>query len=229
MRTTDWNNPKVREGMKRMLDLRSLRIEAGERPIGWKLGFGAPASLSKFGLSGPLVGFVTDANLHPSGAVVSVEGWHNPVAEPEIAVQIGEDVSLGSGRVAEAIAGVAAAIELADVHPPPEDIVDVLGGNIFHRAVITDIDRSYNTAVSDLRGRVELSGLELVETSDVEALTGDVVSVIGHCADLLALAGAGLRAGEVVIAGSIIPPVALEPGNEVRFELAPLPEVSVEV
>lgn len=225
----DWEKPAVQDGMRRMLALRAARVEAGERAIGWKLGFGAPSSLEKFDLSGPLVGFLIESALHRPGSHVSVEGWQHPVAEPELAVHIAEDIPAGSTDIDDAILGFAAAIELADVYPPPGDIAEVLGGNIYHRAVITDLDRTQLVSVRDLRATVHSGDEVVAEVSDLEALTGDLYRVIGHCADLLAASGEILRAGDIVIAGSVIPPVLLSPGDILVFEVDGLPDVSVRV
>ena len=61
----------------------------------------------------------------------------------------------------------------------------------------------------------------------MESLTGRVVHVITHLASLLASHGEMMRAGEVIICGSVIPPIALSPGMVVEFELAPAPTISV--
>lgn len=227
MTPPDWRKPELRDGMRRMLQLRAARLDAGERPIGWKLGFGAPISLQKFGLSGPLVGFLTDAGLHRPGAVVSVEGWSHPVAEPELAVHLGEDVPPGSVDIGRAIAGITTAIELADVHPPPQDIEDVLGANIYHRAVITDIRDAKDVDMEGLTGRIISGGEPVTDVGDLEGLTGGLHRIIAHCADLLGAAGERLRAGDFVIAGSVIPPVRLQPGIEFEFEVDGLAGVSV--
>lgn len=228
MSPADWERPAVRDGMRRMLDLRAARLDAGEQPIGWKLGFGAPSSLEKFGLSGPLVGFLTDRTLHQPGSRLSIEGWKRPVAEPELAVHIAEDIPDGSNDIAGAIQGIAAAVELADVDPPPEDIAEVLGGNIYHRAVITDVAAFRSVSVGRLRARVVIGG-DVVGIEDLEELTGELHRILGHCADLLGAAGETLRAGDIVIAGSVIPPVLLHPDLTFEFEVDGLPRVSVRV
>lgn len=227
---TVWDDASVLEGTRRMLDRRARLIEDGERMIGWKLAFGAPERLRQFGLTGPLVGFLAESNAKSSGAAVSCQGWVHPVAEPEIAVYLGKDVD-EPDRVAESISGLGAAIELADVDPPPEDLGAVLEGNIFHRAVILDQPAHSRAggSVAGMRARIANNGTEIADTADLEALTGNLVSILGHTSRLLQSAGARLRAGEVVIAGSIVPPIPVRPGDEITFELVPLPPISVTV
>lgn len=148
------------------------------------------------------------------------------MAEPEIAVHLGSDVE-EPHRVAQSISGLGAAIELADVASPPEDIGNVIAGNLFHRAVVLgQPDRSWaDEAVTGMRARVTGNGLEIADTEDLEALTGDIISIIGHAAGLLQAAGERPRAGEVVIAGSVVPPIPVRPGDEITFELFPLPDL----
>jgi 2-keto-4-pentenoate hydratase len=213
-----------------MLDRRSEHLEKGDPTIGWKLGFGAPVWLEKFGLTGPLVGFLPASRRHEPGAIVSCRGWANPVAEPEIAIYLGSDVD-DPASAGDAISGLGPAIELADVDPPPEDISDVLGGNIFHRAVIFgDQDPSRTAgATAGMRARVTKGPLQVADTADLESLTGEIVSILGHAAALLQSAGETIRAGEVVIMGSVIPPIPIRPDDLITFELSPLAPITVRV
>lgn len=225
----DLEIPGVRSGIEEMLARRSEVLATGARPIGWKLGFGAPTWLDRFGLTGPLVGFLTDATRYPSGATVSCEKWSNPVAEPEIAVHIGEVVD--PNHAEEAIAALGPAIELADVHSPLENIEEMLAGNIFHRALMlgeADPTRA-GGLVTGLRARVRCDGAEVANTTDLEVLTGGLAAILGHAAALLASAGEAIRPGEVVIMGSVIPPLPVKPGQQVSFELTPISAVSVSV
>src|SRR5438105_4971048 len=116
-----WEDARVIRGMRAQLETRRKRLERGDAPLGWKVGFAAPDMLKRLGISGPLVGFLTRNALVRSGATVSLAGWTKPVAEPEIAVHLGRDVAGGTDHAAAeaAIAGISPAIELADVSAPP--------------------------------------------------------------------------------------------------------------
>src|SRR5215831_13341128 len=126
-----WEDPRIARGMRVQLDLRRQRLAGGDKSLGWKVGFGAPAMLKQLGISGPLVGFLTQNARVPSGGSVSLAGWAKPVAEPEIAVHIGRDVPAGADHdtTAAAIAGISPAIELVDVHTPPQEPERVLTEN----------------------------------------------------------------------------------------------------
>src|SRR6185436_15137167 len=114
------------------------RVKAGEKPIGWKVGFGAPAAMETLRITAPLIGHLTDrARLEPASKV-SLAGWSKAAAEAEIAVFMGKDLPGGANRDAakNAIAGIAPAIELADVDFPPDDVEAILKGNIYQRHVL---------------------------------------------------------------------------------------------
>lgn len=230
MTPTDWDIPGVRQGMTRMMDRRESALARGERHIGWKLAFGAPTALARFGLSGPVVGYLTDATMHPPGSTVSCEGWARPVAEPELAVRFGRDVTT-PGEADSAVSEFGLAIELANVDPPPEEIEDVLAGNIYHQAVLFGETVPVEDAihVTDLGLAVKRVGHDVVNVADVEKLTGRVGEVLVHAAGLLAAAGSKFRSGDVVILGSVTPPLEIAPGEEVTFTSTVLDPVIVGV
>jgi 2-keto-4-pentenoate hydratase len=226
-----WDDPRVVRGMAAELGHWRRRLAAGEGPLGWKVGFGAPAAMEKLSIKAPLVGFLTDRALLPSGAVVSLSGWTKPAAEAEIAVHIGRDLPGGASRAEtrEAIASLGPAIEIADVDFPPDDVERILAGNIYQRHVILGpCDASRAGCVLDgLTCRIVRGGSEYAKTTDPQALTGELVGIVRHVADLLAACGERLRAGQVIITGSITPPLWVEPGEALTFSLDPVGSVSV--
>lgn len=226
-------DPRILRGMEKQLQLRQDRLSAGEKPIGWKVGFGAPAALERLKIDSPLIGFLTDKTLLHSGARVFIKGWTKPAIEPEIAVTIGRDLNEGSDRntTRAAIASLGPAIELADVNFPPDDVERILAGNIYNRHIIFGhSDASHAGCVLDgLAARVYRNGNEVAATSDLQALTGDIVDIVCHVADLLSALGERLRAGEVIIMGSIIPPLWIESTEEIRYDLDPIDVISVNI
>jgi 2-keto-4-pentenoate hydratase len=50
-----------------------------------------------------------------------------------------------------------------------------------------------------------------MRTSDLEMLTGKLIDIVAHVANVLDACGERLRAGEVIITGSITPPITIEP------------------
>ena len=222
---------RVARGMKAQRALLNARTSAGERCIGWKVGFGAPAALAKMSLDAPLVGFLTDRAILQSGAAIALEAWKKAAAEPEIAVHLGSDLGGNANHteIAAAIAGIGPAIELADVDFPPDDVEAILAGNIYQRHVIfgrCDTTRA-GGRLDRLVGRVIRNGVEVARTADPQALTGELIAIVRHVADTLAACDERLRAGQRIITGSIVPPLWITPGEEMVFALDPVDTVSV--
>jgi len=224
-------DPRIARGMQTQLSRWRERLNAGEKALGWKVGFGAPAALEKLAIKAPLIGFLTDRALVSSGTTLSLANWKKPLAEPEIAVRMGSDLPAGEDRdaVKRAIKGIAPAIELADLDSPPDDVERILAGNIYQRHVVLGpCDTSRAGCVLDgLTGRILRNGIEAARTSDPQANTGDVIDIVRHVADVLAACGEQLRAGQIIITGSIVPPLWVEAGEAVEFQLEPLGGVSI--
>ena len=72
--TAVWDDERVSRGMAVQLAQRRARLDAGEKPLGWKLAFGAPAALERLGISGPLVGYLSGRAKLPSGTTLSEIG-----------------------------------------------------------------------------------------------------------------------------------------------------------
>ena len=218
-----WDDPRIARGMEKQLATRRARIAAGERPLGWKVGLGAPPAMERLNIKAPLVGFMMQKSLIPNGSTVSFTGWTKPVAEPEIAVHMGKDLAGGVDRATTvaAIAALGPAIELADLDPPPDDVEVTLAGNIFHRHVILgppDPTRA-GAKLGGLAGHVFRRGALAAKQENVEALIGEMIGIVQHVAGTLAAHGERLRAGDVIITGSIVPPPIIEP-DETDFAYA---------
>jgi len=131
---------------------------------------------------------------------------------------------------AAAVGALGPAIELADLDVPPNDVEAILTGNIYHRHVLLgprDATRA-GCKVEGVTGRVFRRGAEAARTSDPQANVGKLVEIVRHVADVLAAFGERLRAGEVIITGSIVPPLFVEPDEDgVAYELDPIGGVSV--
>lgn len=209
-------DPRIAAGTTRMLAARAAGVGAGAVHLGWKLGFGAPAAMEKFGTDRPLVGFLTRDRLLPSGATVDVSAWTKPVLEAEVAAHLGSDLGPGAtpAEALAAVSGWSVAIELADVDVPPTDLEEILAGNIFHRHVL--LGPVVATLPDPPTFTVERSGMVVAETTDPYALTGDLGSILASAATTLAVSGASLSAGDVVITGSVVPPIDVAAGTTWR-------------
>ena len=227
-----WEDARIVRGMRAQLELRRKRLAGGDSPLGWKVGFAAPAFQERLKITAPLVGFLTGSARIESGGEVSFAGWSKPVAEPEVAVHIGRDVAADADRetAAAAIAGISPAIEIVDFSTPPEDPEPILAGNIYQRHVVLGdpAPARAGSASDGLTCRIIRRGAEFARTSNPQANSGEWIDIVRHVADVLAGFGERLRAGEIIITGSVVPPLAIEPDEDgIAFELDPIGGVSV--
>ena len=229
---SDLDNPLIKQGMTTQFETRRTRMAAGETPIGWKVGMGAPASMQKLGLSAPLIGYLMQKGLRDSGATVSLARYKRPVAEPEICVRMATDLGRDASPEATlaAIKEITPAIELADLDPvPAPDNLDlVLSRDIFQRNVILARTVRAGGSVSGLTSRLIRRGAEAARTEDPEALTGKLLDIVAHVANVAAAFGEKLSAGDIVITGSITPPLMIEPDEtDLIHAIDPIGEVLV--
>ena len=199
-----------------MLARRQAELDAGAEPIGWKVGFGSPGGMAALGIDRPLVGYLTAGRRLEPGAMVPIGDWTRPLLEAEVAAYIGPDLS---------VVGWALAIELADLDHPPDDIEQILADNVYHRHVLLG-DR-VPVLPSDRGVTVRRDGVEVAATDDPDELVGELGWVVATTASTLAAAGGALRAGDVVITGSMVPPIDVAPGEAWRVVANGLGELDV--
>ncbi|HEY2716320.1 MAG TPA: hypothetical protein VGI73_08885 [Solirubrobacterales bacterium] len=189
--------------MERLLARREEVLAAGARPLGWKLAFGTAAAMEALGLGGPLVGFLTDSTLIASGGECAVGTWAVPKLEAEIAIHLGP----GGNQVA----AVAAAFELADADRPPTETEEVLAGDIYHRGVV--LGEPVARPEGPLAVRVERDEETFAANEDAEATLGGLDDLAAYVSGYLERFGAESREGEVVISGSAVGLIDVEPGQ----------------
>lgn len=231
-------DPRIADGMAAQRELLAGLERDGATLIGYKAGFGATEALELLRIPEPLIGFLHDRTLLPaSGAEptgIALTGWERPHAEAEVAVRLGRDLTpdMGDEEILASVATVAPAIELADLHitPAADEVPSILAGDIFHRWLMLGDEVAVDGwAAASPRMTVthrRADGTDTVHVvDDVEAVPGSALAVLAECVRMAPLLGRTVRAGDVVILGSIIPPLPVGPGEEyhVAFDgVAPL-------
>lgn len=229
--TPAWKDPRIANGMKQQLHVRQELLRAGRKPLGWKLAFGGPSAMQRLRIHEPLVGFLMEDAVVPSSSSISVASWVKPAAEPELTVYMGTGLPAHSDRQTTigAIDAVGAAIEVADVDHPSDDVEGTLARDIYQRHLILgepDPSRA-GGCLDGLNARVLHNHELIAKTTDFEALTGELIHIVAHTATLLSAFGETLRAGDIIIAGSITSPIWVAAGDTVHFHLQPLSSLSV--
>ena len=204
----------VERGMRALLARRDAELAAGARPIGWKIGFNTPAIQQVFGIDEAVVGYMVDSGIVKTGATVSLGGWVSPAVEVELAIRVGVDGEVG---------GLGPALELVDLDVSFDDIEPVLGGNICHRHVVFG-DEVPGADPWSLVATVTKDGALLAQDG---RLTEDPSTTVAFVRRFLAEHGAALEPGERIIAGSVVPPVAVKPGDSLEVSFGPLGRLEI--
>lgn len=225
-------DPRIAEGMRLQMELRKKRLAEGAKQIGWKVGFGAPAAKERFKIAMPVIGFLLDKAVLPTGATINLASWQKPAAEAEIAAYIGKDVPAGASRdeAQACVAALGPAIELADIDGPPDDLRAALIGDIYQRHVILGPGDGSRRGVrlDGLKAVVKKSGTDVPAPADLQANIGDIIDIVRHVADVTAALGDGLRAGQFIICGSLTAPMFLDRSDKsIEYALEPIGAISV--
>jgi 2-keto-4-pentenoate hydratase len=217
-------------GMRAQLSDWHRRLAAGERRVGWKMGYMDSAVRSRLGLPHPMIGFLASGRLIPAGGVCPAPAGANLLAESEVAIQLGRDVSPGSSVEAAlaAMTAVAPAIEIVDVTRPLEDMEQILAGNLFHAAVVlgAPLPPQVLRSAHGIRGSLALNGVQagVADPSSLPLSPGGILVLV---ADILAGFGEHLCAGDWVITGSVIKPCHIVAGDSLSLDMGSLGQVSV--
>jgi 2-keto-4-pentenoate hydratase len=224
---SDAVDSRVVAGLRAQLTRRAEVLATGAEPVGWKVGFNMPAVQRAFGIDEPISGFLTSATVVPAGERHSLAGAGQPMAEPELAIHIGTDLEPGCTRAeaAAAIVALGPAIEVADLDPSLTDLGEIVAANVFHRAVLFGRPVE-GTGIEDIVARVAFNGEAFGEANPLDAVL-DPAGVVQHIARTIGSGGERLRSGDAIIAGTLVPPPVVSPGDELALDLGPLGSLSL--
>ena len=190
-------------------------LHSGAERVGWKIGLNVPAVQEKLGIDRSVVGHLTTATLLGADGAHSLTGAQKPMAEPEIAIEVGPDGTIG---------GLAPAIEVADIDSPLEDVGQIVATNIFHRAVAIGPSEQLSSA-DGIEAALTVNG-EQVGSADAGAT--DLQAIVTLVDETLRAAGESLQAGDRIIAGSLTPPAPVQAGDHVTVDLGPIGRLEVD-
>ena len=207
-----WRRAELRTAFASQLSARYQAITAGATPIGWKLGFGSVTAMAGLGIDAPLIGYLLESGVLRNGGRAAVGGWMDPRIETEIAVHIDGDVPAAADRLRcrQAIGALSLAFELVDLVIDPVDPAEILARNVFQRHVVLG---QRGLAGEPPLVTLQVGGRVVVSGADPTTVVGDIPELISHVASVAGELGPGLRNGDVVITGAVVPPQVLVPGE----------------
>jgi 2-keto-4-pentenoate hydratase len=212
-----------------------LRGEHGDA-VGYKVGLTSATMQAFCGIDHPIAGVVLANRLCRSGATVRRSDFGRLGLEFEIAVRIKSDVPVArtpytAELIRPHIGGVCAAIELVDDRGADYanlDVLSLVADNSWNGGIVLS---EFATDWPDLEsalGRATRDGAAIGEGHGRDIL-GHPFNSVAWLATQLASRGAGLKAGHVVMTGSVMKTVFPEADAHYRFDLAPIGFVEVQV
>jgi 2-keto-4-pentenoate hydratase len=225
---TEAQGAEVQHALARMAD--------AVPPFGFKIGATGRRMQAYLGVDAPIAGFMAGKDVYPGHADLRFADFIRPGVECEVAVRLARDLPPGACALDQAIAAVGdfvAGIE----------IVENRYGDLKELGTPTLVaDQMYHAAavVGD-QGKINWRSLDIgalagsISLSDGTHDTGVTTDLLGHPLNGLAwLAGSpvaaafgGLKAGQVIMLGSVTPPIWLTAPTTVTVTFTPLPPVTV--
>ncbi len=216
----------VPDGIAAQLAL--ARLMQADPPGGFKIGAIARRMQENLGIREPIAGFMRAQDLHANGATLRFADFRAVGVECELAVRLGRDLPAGSCDQATATAAVEAlfpAIEIVENRYGPDlaavGVPTLIADQMFHAACVLGDDSAWQqTDLTSVQGALYRDGT-LVDSGCGGDLMGHPMRALAWLAQSPEVAAfGGLRRGQIVMLGSVTPPVwLLAPGRiSVCFE-----------
>ena len=214
--------------------VREALVARGERVIGWKAGFTNKAAQTAYGCEEPVCGFLLATGVFPNRAEVPSARFASLVVEAEVAFVLKHDLA-GPGvtpaRALLAVEGAVPALELVDFRMSGKPVAsDVVADGVFANAIVvgaplTDVahlDLAVEGLVYELNGAI-------VATNAAAEVMGDPLNSLAWIANHLGARGLALKAGDLVMSGSVSTLLRPKAGDTVRATFTRLGGVAVRV
>jgi 2-oxo-3-hexenedioate decarboxylase len=187
------------------------------------------------GLDAPVFGELTDVMRVQDGGTFSLAGGIHPKIEPEIAFEIGQDLSgaITLEQAGQAVTRVFAAMEILDSRyrdfkyfSLPDVVAD--NSSSSHWVVAKEGKPLAGLSLETLPIVMEVNG-EVKQQATGAAISGHPLRSLVQLCELLATRGRSLPKGSIVLAGAATVAEMLKPGDQVKTTIEGLGSVSVTV
>jgi 2-keto-4-pentenoate hydratase len=210
-------------------EFEAIETQRGRGAIaGYKIGLTTPVMQKLCGVDEPCYGAIFASEVHHRRAELPTRDYCRLGIETEIAVRLGEDLPEGGdvARVAAGVESVMAAIELLeDLRHDYAKLTAaaMVAGNVWNAGVVlgapvTDWRR---LDLAQASARLTINGREIGQGRGGDVM-GNPLNALAWLANKLAAAGTPLRAGMIVMTGSMVPIQFPGPGYHAIVEVGGL-------
>ena len=204
--------------------------------VGYKIGCTSKVMQQYLDIPHPCGGGVFAKGVHDSGVSLRAKDFVRVGVECEIAVRLAHDLAASQApftgeTVAQAIEAYLPAIEIVDDRYTEWESMGaptLVADDFFAAGCVLGkpMARSAAPDLLDVAGRALINGSEIGRGTGADVL-GHPHNALAWLANHLAADGRALRAGEIVLTGSLVKTAWLNAGDEVVMELAGLGRVEV--
>jgi 2-oxopent-4-enoate/cis-2-oxohex-4-enoate hydratase len=218
------------------ISLRMLqnRLDAGERIIGKKIGVTSKAVQNMLNVHQPDFGYLTDAMVYNSGEAMPIsQRLMQPRAEGEIAFILKKDLTGPGVTNADVLAAtecVMPCFEIVDsrIQDWKIAIQDTVADNASCGLFVLG-DQAVSPRQVDLVtcGMVVEKNGQIISTGAGAAASGSPVNCVAWLANTLGQFGISLKAGEVILSGSLVPLEPVKAGDFMQVSIGGMGTASV--
>lgn len=230
--TTKYPNITIEDAYKVQMSIIEKKVQQGDIIIGKKIGLSSRTTQAIFGIYEPIYGYLTKSMILLEGEVVKMNELIKPMIEAELAFIFGKELK-GPVTVANILAstiGIVPAIEVVDsrIKDWKVKIQDIVADNVASARVIFG-GRIMNVNEVDLRhiGLVFEKNNEVIATAAGATVFGNPAYAVTWLVNKLSEYGVAIKAGEVVISGSLIGALPVKSGDSFRATFDRLGSVTV--
>ena len=209
------------------------RLAGGEQVVGKKVGVTSKAVQDMLDVRQPDFGYLTSAMLYNEGQSIPIDTLIQPRAEGEIAFVLKRDLQgpgVSNADVLAATEGVMACFEIVDsrIQDWKIRIQDTVADNASCGVFVLG-DRLVDPRGLDLTlcGMVLEKNGEIVATGAGAAALGSPVNAVAWLANTLGRLGIPLKAGEVILSGSLAALIPVKAGDNLRVAIGGIGTCSV--
>jgi 2-keto-4-pentenoate hydratase len=193
-----------------LVELELAHLDVGV--AGYKIGLTSPRMQALLDINSPIAGVVFGNRIHRNNITISRRDYMNLGIECEIAVRLGRDLSPQSEHfdftsVADAVDAVCPAFELVDDRSADYSITDIgslIADNSWNAGVVLGEWRTRWSDLDKLEGTVSRNGAILDRGRGADVL-GHPFIALQWLANHLRIGTRGLKSGDIIATGSIVP------------------------
>lgn len=204
---------------------------------GYKIAFTTKVMQERIGATQPVFGRILSDAVYNSPASLAAENYVNLAVECEVAIKMGRDIASHNGTIEketvfDAIEYLQLAFEVIDIRESVSEnsLIQSIATNIHGAGVVLgqSVTNWRELDISSARCELKLDGVS-VGTGQASDVDGHPAKPMVWIANAINSMGGSLKKGDIVITGSMIPPVEVESGTKVSLSMDLFGEITLDI